>query len=101
MTTRAERTYNSGPLVVKDKVLVGAGNCGPGSANLGIEGEVAGYSPPGGCFITGHDLETGKELWRFNTIAHSTSRAATPGTICRMISATARPSGRLDSTTRS
>ncbi len=25
--------------------------------------------PPGGCFITGHDLETGKQLWRFNTIA--------------------------------
>jgi alcohol dehydrogenase (cytochrome c) len=50
-------------------VLVGAGNCGPGSANQ-EGGKVAGYSPPGGCFITGHDLETGKELWRFHTIAH-------------------------------
>ena len=33
--------------------------------------KAAGYSPPGGCFITGHDLETGKELWRFNLTAHS------------------------------
>jgi alcohol dehydrogenase (cytochrome c) len=63
---KSERTYNSGPLVIGDKVLVGAGNCGPGSANR--EG---GTSPPGGCFITGHDLETGKELWRFHTIAHA------------------------------
>src|ERR1700730_6544488 len=67
---KSERTYNSGPLVVKDKVLIGAGNCGPGSANQ-HKGEVAGYFPPGGCFITGHDLETGKELWRFNLTAHS------------------------------
>jgi alcohol dehydrogenase (cytochrome c) len=67
---KSERTYNSGPLVVKDKVLMGAGNCGPGSANQ-HKGAVAGYSPPGGCFITGHDLETGKELWRFNLTAHA------------------------------
>jgi alcohol dehydrogenase (cytochrome c) len=66
---KSERTYNSGPLVVKDKVLMGAGNCGPGSANH--RDGAAGYSPPGGCFITGHDLETGKELWRFNLTAHS------------------------------
>ncbi len=65
---KSERTYNSGPLVVKDKVLIGAGNCGPGSANS--DPKVALYSPPGGCFITGHDLATGKELWRFNTTAH-------------------------------
>ena len=67
---KSERTYNSGPLVVKDKVLMGAGNCGPGSANQHL-GKVAGYSPPGGCFITGHDLETGKELWRFHLTAHA------------------------------
>ena len=66
---KSERTYNSGPLVVKDKVIVGAGNCSPGGANQ-EEGKVAGYFPPGGCFITGHDLATGKELWRFNTVAH-------------------------------
>jgi alcohol dehydrogenase (cytochrome c) len=65
----SERTYNSGPLVIGDKVLVGAGNCGPGSANED-GGKVAGYSPPGGCFITGLDLATGKKLWQFNTVAH-------------------------------
>ena len=64
---KRERTYDSGPLVVKDKVLIGAGNCGPGSANS--DKKVALYSPPGGCFISGHDLATGKELWRFNTTA--------------------------------
>ena len=64
------RTYNSGPLVIKDKVLVGAGNCSPGHANS-TTGTYAGMFPPGGCFITGHDLETGKQLWRFNTIAQS------------------------------
>lgn len=63
------RTYNSGPLVIKDKVLVGAGNCSPGHTNS--TGPLQGVFPPGGCFITGHDLETGKELWRFNTIAHA------------------------------
>jgi alcohol dehydrogenase (cytochrome c) len=67
---KSERTYDSGPLVVKDKVIMGASNCGPGSANQHM-GKVAGYSPPGGCFITGHDLETGKELWRFNLTAHA------------------------------
>jgi PQQ-dependent dehydrogenase (methanol/ethanol family) len=64
------RTYNSGPLVIKDKVLVGAGNCSPGHANS-TTGTFAGRFPPGGCFITGHDLETGKQLWRFNTIAQA------------------------------
>jgi alcohol dehydrogenase (cytochrome c) len=62
------RTYNSGPLVIKDKVLVGAGNCSPGHANSST-GALAGKFPPGGCFITGHDLETGRQLWRFNTVA--------------------------------
>jgi alcohol dehydrogenase (cytochrome c) len=67
---KSERTYNSGPLVVGDKVIVGAGNCSPGRANP-AGSAVAGYFPPGGCFITGHDLATGKELWRFNTVAHA------------------------------
>jgi alcohol dehydrogenase (cytochrome c) len=48
---KSERTYNSGPLIVKDKVLVGAGNCSPGGANKD-GGKTAGYFPPGGCFIT-------------------------------------------------
>src|SRR6202522_3137993 len=71
---KSERTYNSGPRVGKDRVSLGAGNCGQGSANQ-RGGKVAGYSPPGGCFITGHDLETGKELWRFNL----TAKANQPG----------------------
>jgi hypothetical protein len=58
MTTRANARITAA-LVIKDKVIVGAGNCGPGSANK-EGGKVAGYSPPGGCFITGHDLETGR-----------------------------------------
>jgi alcohol dehydrogenase (cytochrome c) len=64
------RTYNSGPLVIRDKVLVGAGNCSPGHANS-TTGTHGGKFPPGGCFITGHDLETGRQLWRFNTIAQA------------------------------
>jgi alcohol dehydrogenase (cytochrome c) len=52
------RVYNGGPLVVKDKVIMGASGCAPGGAIR-----------TAACFITGHDLETGKELWRFSTIA--------------------------------
>lgn len=54
----AQRVYNGGPLVVNGKVIMGASGCAPGGAPTSI-----------GCFITGHDLETGRELWRFNTIA--------------------------------
>lgn len=46
---------NGGPLVVKDKVIIGA--------SLGLE------NSPGGCFIVGLDVETGREVWRFHTIA--------------------------------
>jgi len=48
------RVYNGGPLIVNGKVIMGASGCAPGGV---------------GCFITAHDLENGKELWRFNTIA--------------------------------
>jgi hypothetical protein len=37
---------------------MGASGCAPGGAPYSV-----------GCYITGHDLETGKELWRFNTVA--------------------------------
>jgi alcohol dehydrogenase (cytochrome c) len=46
---------NGGPLVVKGKVIIGA--------SLGLE------NSKGGCFIVGLDAETGKESWRFHTIA--------------------------------
>ncbi|MGE0407220.1 MAG: PQQ-binding-like beta-propeller repeat protein, partial [Candidatus Korobacteraceae bacterium] len=52
------RVYNGGPLVINGKVIMGASGCAPGGAPRAI-----------GCFVAGHDLETGKELWRFNTIA--------------------------------
>ena len=51
---KSRRVYNGGPLVVNGKVILGASGCAPGTV---------------GCFIGGYDLETGKQLWRLNTIA--------------------------------
>jgi alcohol dehydrogenase (cytochrome c) len=47
--------YSSGPIVAEGVVIQGMTNCG--------------NAQPGGCFITGHDAATGKELWRIHTIA--------------------------------
>ena len=47
--------YTSGPLVAEGVVIQGMTNCSS--------------AQPGGCFYTGHDAETGAELWRFQTIA--------------------------------
>lgn len=47
--------YSSGPLIADGVVVQGMTGCG--------------NAQPGGCFITGHDPETGDELWRFNSIA--------------------------------
>lgn len=46
----------NGPLVVNGKLLTGSRCSSP-------------KSPPGGCFITANDIETGEELWRVNTAA--------------------------------
>ena len=46
----------NGPLVVNGKLLTGSRCSSPNS-------------PPGGCFITANDSETGEELWRVNTAA--------------------------------
>jgi alcohol dehydrogenase (cytochrome c) len=46
---------NGGPIVVKGKVIFGV--------SLGLE------KAPGGCFIVALDVATGKEIWRFHTIA--------------------------------
>ncbi len=46
---------NGGPIVVNGKVIMGV--------SLGLE------NSPGGCFIVALDTATGKELWRFHTIA--------------------------------
>jgi alcohol dehydrogenase (cytochrome c) len=51
---KTRRVYNGGPLVVNGKVIIGASGCAPGTV---------------GCFIAAFDLETGKQLWKFNTIA--------------------------------
>jgi len=48
--------YTSGPMVANGMVLQGMSGCGNGE--------------PGGCFITGHDVNTGAEKWRVWTIAH-------------------------------
>ena len=48
--------YTGGPFIVNGKVIQGMTGCG--------------NAEPGGCFITGHDVKTGAELWRVNTIAH-------------------------------
>lgn len=48
-------SFSSGPIVANGVVVQGMTGCGGGQ--------------PGGCFITGHDVETGEELWRVNTIA--------------------------------
>ncbi len=47
--------YTSGPIVANGVIIQGMTSCGNGQ--------------PGGCFITGHDANTGEELWRVNTIA--------------------------------
>jgi alcohol dehydrogenase (cytochrome c) len=52
-TGRGRYQLRGAPLVVGDKV---------------IQGVTASFSPEGG-FIVGLDLNSGKELWRFNTIA--------------------------------
>jgi alcohol dehydrogenase (cytochrome c) len=52
-TARNRYQLRSAPLVVRDKV---------------IQGVTASFSPAGG-FIVALDINSGKELWRFNTIA--------------------------------
>ncbi len=47
--------YSSGPLVANGVIIQGMTSCG--------------NAQPGGCFITGHDPDTGEELWRVHTIA--------------------------------
>jgi len=48
--------YTAGPLIVKDMVIAGISGCTTPDTG-------------GGCFLTAHDAETGKELWRLHTIA--------------------------------
>jgi alcohol dehydrogenase (cytochrome c) len=48
-------THSSGPIIADGVVVSGINGCE--------------RFKPGGCFITGHDPETGRELWRTSTIA--------------------------------
>src|SRR5580658_929410 len=47
--------YTSGPIVVRGKVIAGIAGCSRYKEDV--------------CFISGHDAETGKEIWRTSTIA--------------------------------
>src|SRR3954453_8374612 len=47
--------YSAGPFIADGTLIQGMTGCG--------------NATPGGCFITGHDVKTGAELWRGHTIA--------------------------------
>jgi len=47
--------FSSGPLVANGVVVQGMTSCS--------------NAQPGGCFFTGHDVNTGEEVWRVHTIA--------------------------------
>lgn len=53
--TTANISFTAGPLVARGKLFQGMSNC-----NVGF---------PGGCFLLAIDAATGREVWRFNTIA--------------------------------
>ena len=48
-------SFSAGPIVANGVVVQGMTGCGRGQ--------------PGGCFYTGHDADTGAEIWRVHTIA--------------------------------
>ena len=52
-------THTSGPVAANDVIVTGR--------SCGLYGGV--HKTPGGCFILGHDAETGRQLWKVNTIA--------------------------------
>ncbi|MDE0521371.1 MAG: PQQ-binding-like beta-propeller repeat protein [Boseongicola sp.] len=47
--------FSSGPIVANGVIIQGMTGCS--------------RAQPGGCFFTGHDVNTGEELWRVHTIA--------------------------------
>ena len=59
------RGSSSGPIIAKGKLIQGMGGC-----SAYVEQK---------CFISGYDAATGKQLWKFHTVAIEGSRAATPG----------------------
>jgi PQQ-dependent dehydrogenase (methanol/ethanol family) len=55
--SKGEYTTSSGPLVAKGKVIQGLGACSTYREEK--------------CFISAYDAATGKQLWRFNTVAQT------------------------------
>jgi len=47
---------SSGPLVIHGKIVEGLGGCDR-------------YKEGGACFISAYDAQTGKQIWKFNTVA--------------------------------
>jgi alcohol dehydrogenase (cytochrome c) len=47
--------FTGGPLVIGEIIVQGMTGCG--------------NAVPGGCFVSGHDARTGRELWRFYAVA--------------------------------
>ena len=50
-------SFSSGPIVANGVIVQGTTGCSK--------------AQPGGCFITGHNVDTGAEIWRVHTIAQS------------------------------
>jgi len=59
-TVVADRTRgyanSSGPIVIRGKVVLGLTGCSR-------------YKPDAACYISGYDAASGKQLWKFNTVA--------------------------------
>ena len=53
--SKSQHSTTSGPLAVKGKLIQGLGGCRTYREEK--------------CFISAYDAKTGKEVWRFNTIA--------------------------------
>nr|WP_140404555.1 PQQ-binding-like beta-propeller repeat protein [Sphingomonas sp. CDS-1] len=53
---RESLRITAAPLVVKDRIIQGMSGC-------------AGVGEPGGCFVVALDAASGKEIWRFHTVA--------------------------------
>ncbi|MEI9813619.1 MAG: PQQ-binding-like beta-propeller repeat protein [Acidobacteriota bacterium] len=81
MGDRSQGEYGTtaGPLPVKGKLLQTLGACGTYRKEK--------------CFISAYDAKTGKEVWRFNTIANPANPAATPGATSPTCSASAAKRG--------
>ena len=94
------RTYNSGPLVIKDKVLVGAGNCSPGT-RIQRPGPMRECSRRADASSPLTISRPERNCGDSTPSPRRTSLAETPGTTCRTRSAAVAPSGWSGSTTRS